>query len=499
MQKTFTILFLLVTSATFAQVAINTTGAVPNASAMLDVSSTNKGLLIPSVSLINTVSASPVTAPATGLLVWNTNASVTGGNGIGFYYWSGSKWQSLLADNSGWKLGGNVGTNPAVHFLGTTDNQPLLLKVNNTQAGKIDHLLQNVFLGADAGIITSTGKQNTFVGDSAGAGNTTGRANSFFGAEAGRKNTTGNSNVFHGYLTGFLNVDGIDNTFTGTASGLTNSSGNYNTFIGSNSGASNATGHNNTILGAFANVSTDNLTNASAIGYGARVSGSNSMVLGSINGVGVGTADVKVGIGTAAPAHKLHVVNNNAEDGGWAEGIVVENISPLANVGEAGISFRNTALPATRQWTMGMNQNPQLAFSYGTNFTGPLTRMAIDTFGNVGIGTIAPEAKLDVNGTAKLGINGTVLTNIIKTTVNVDLDGPAGLIAGASFTTTVTVTNAQPGASVVVSPQFALLGSVVIAHARVSAANTVEIKVTNASEGLSANYAALDVYITVIQ
>ena len=500
MKKVLTMFCLLITSLVYAQVAVNTTGAAAHPSAMLDVSSGNKGLLVPSISLGNTGSTSPVSAPATGLLVWNTNASVTGGNGIGFYYWSGSKWQSLLADNSGWKLGGNAGTNPAIHFLGTSDNQPLLIKVNNTQAGKIDHVLQNVFLGADAGINnTPTGRQNSFVGDSAGVGNTTGRANSFFGREAGRNNTTGNSNAFYGYLTGQLNEDGLDNTFIGTASGLTNTSGNYNTFIGSNTGVASATGHNNTMLGAFANVSADNLTNASAIGYGARVAASNSMVLGSINGVGIGTADVKVGIGTTAPANKLHVVNNNAQDGGWADGIVIENTSPLATVGEAGLSFRNAALPATRQWTVGMNQNPQLAFSYGTNFTGPLTRMAIDTFGNVGVGTIAPEAKFDVNGTAKLGTNGTVLTNIIKTTVNVDLDGSGGLLAGASFTTFVTVPNAQPGASVLISPQFALIGSEVISYARVSTANTVEIKVTNASEGFSVNHAAMDVYITLIQ
>lgn len=38
---------------------------------------------------------------------------------------------------SGWSLTGNAGTSPASNFLGTTDNQPLVLKVNGFQALKL--------------------------------------------------------------------------------------------------------------------------------------------------------------------------------------------------------------------------------------------------------------------------------------------------------------------------------------------------------------------------
>src|SRR5688572_20595783 len=37
-----------------------------------------------------------------------------------------------------WKLLGNGGTDPALNFLGTTDNQPLNLRVNNTHAFRIE-------------------------------------------------------------------------------------------------------------------------------------------------------------------------------------------------------------------------------------------------------------------------------------------------------------------------------------------------------------------------
>jgi hypothetical protein len=131
-------------------VGINTTGAAPHASAMLDVDATNRGLLIPRVSLTDVTVASPVTSPATGLLVYNTNAAVTGGNGTGFYYWTGTQWSRLDNSNSAdWRLTGNSGTNPATNFLGTTDNQPLVIRTNNTER-------MRVTTGGSVGIGTNT-------------------------------------------------------------------------------------------------------------------------------------------------------------------------------------------------------------------------------------------------------------------------------------------------------------------------------------------------------
>jgi len=82
----------------YAQVAINTTGANPDASAGLDVSFTNKGLLIPRVALTQTTSASPITSPATSLMVYNT-ATV---NDVtpGYYYWNGSRWVRIAGNGT---------------------------------------------------------------------------------------------------------------------------------------------------------------------------------------------------------------------------------------------------------------------------------------------------------------------------------------------------------------------------------------------------------------
>src|ERR1051326_3086336 len=72
-------------------IAINSTGAAAAASAMLEVGTgapDTKGLLIPRASLSTTTDLMGNASLATGLLVYNSNASMTGG-WIGFWYWGG--------------------------------------------------------------------------------------------------------------------------------------------------------------------------------------------------------------------------------------------------------------------------------------------------------------------------------------------------------------------------------------------------------------------------
>ncbi|HPS84117.1 MAG TPA: hypothetical protein PLA88_07365 [Bacteroidales bacterium] len=73
-------------------VGIGTTS--PAASALLDLTATDKGLLIPRVTLVAAANGTtPVAAPATGLLVFNTGGAMTSG----FYYWDGSQWVQVGA------------------------------------------------------------------------------------------------------------------------------------------------------------------------------------------------------------------------------------------------------------------------------------------------------------------------------------------------------------------------------------------------------------------
>ena len=73
-------------------VGINADGSAPDASAMLDVKSSTKGFLPPRIALTATNSASPVTSPVAGLLVYNTATAGTTPNNVvpGYYYWNGA-------------------------------------------------------------------------------------------------------------------------------------------------------------------------------------------------------------------------------------------------------------------------------------------------------------------------------------------------------------------------------------------------------------------------
>lgn len=89
-------------------VAINTTGNNPDVSAMLDIVSSDKGLLIPRVSLTSTSDNTTVSSPATSLMVYNTNASISGTNadGVGYYFNSGTSlspiWVKLATQALKW-------------------------------------------------------------------------------------------------------------------------------------------------------------------------------------------------------------------------------------------------------------------------------------------------------------------------------------------------------------------------------------------------------------
>lgn len=77
------------------QTGIGTTS--PSPSAKLEVASTNQGFLPPRIALTATNAASPVTSPATGLLVFNTETAGIAPNNVtpGYYYWNGSLWVRL--------------------------------------------------------------------------------------------------------------------------------------------------------------------------------------------------------------------------------------------------------------------------------------------------------------------------------------------------------------------------------------------------------------------
>lgn len=87
-----------------AQVGVNT-GASIATGAAFEVRSTDKGILIPRITLTGTDDITTITpAPSTGLFVYNTTKAGSGSTMVepGFYYYDGSAWRRLF--NEGYTL-----------------------------------------------------------------------------------------------------------------------------------------------------------------------------------------------------------------------------------------------------------------------------------------------------------------------------------------------------------------------------------------------------------
>jgi len=253
---------LLVSNAIAAQTNIfPSTGSAgigtitPNTSSVLDMVSTTQGVLVPRMTQAQ---RNNILSPAVGLLIFQTT------NTPGFYYYSDKGWTALTPKAKGWLLTGNAGTTPGTNFIGTTDAQPLVFKVNNQQTGAIGGPGENTAFGY-LSLTATTGVNNTANGSQALRFNTTGSANTAAGAKALDSNDVGHDNTASGYAA------------------LIKSHGSYNTANGSQALSNNLTGNNNTALGYRADIAGNNLSNATAIGNGTVVQQSNTIKFGNEN------------------------------------------------------------------------------------------------------------------------------------------------------------------------------------------------------------------------
>ncbi|MES1216058.1 MAG: hypothetical protein ABUT20_11120, partial [Bacteroidota bacterium] len=326
-----------------SNVSIGVGTTSPDLSSVMEISSIEKGLLIPRMTQSQ---RDAIASPSLSLLIYQTDGTP------GFYYYNGISWTIIGGSNNNiWSLSGNAGTNPSANFIGTTDNQSLVFKVNNEAAGKIDVANFNLFLGQRAGtnntgntnvalgpeaffsntsgsfntavgvqalFSNTTGGANIAIGQSALGHNTTGTANTAIGvsAIATTSTATGNTAVGHSSLaattTGFQNTaigantlvsntTGANNTVSGNSSLSSNTTGGLNSAYGLAALALNTTGNKNSAFGAQSNVGSNNLTNATAIGANSRSDCSNCLVLGSVNGINSASDNAHVGIGTTNP------------------------------------------------------------------------------------------------------------------------------------------------------------------------------------------------------
>lgn len=281
----------------------------------------------------------------------------------------------------------------------------------------------NTALGNSSMQVNTTGYGNTAVGTATLIANIGGQDNTACGYYALRTNISGNFNAALGQHAGSL-ATGSNNTFLGGRSGYNTSTGGNNVTVGYEAGLTNTTGANNTLLGYQADVSSAALTKATAIGYNAKVAASNSLVLG-----GTGGDAVNVGIGTTTPSAKLHILggsflsaysanpalpfsnsyNDFAAPIGTSEtvGLRIINTSTLATGNTALLGF-NSYNAGGATWGIGAYQNSTsiydndffIGYSNGGVY---YKRFYFKNDGSLGIGTVIPVNRLDVEGSAVIG------------------------------------------------------------------------------------------------
>jgi trimeric autotransporter adhesin len=276
-------LFSIITKS--QSVAINTDGSSANTSAILDVKSTEKGMLVPRMSKAQKLA---ITTPANGLLIYQNTP-----DSVGFYYYDGTNWIWLQNANAGWGIDGNNNINNT-NFIGTINNTPLRFKVFNNNAGFIDSTSQNTALGYNA-LMASTANYNTAFGFDAGKALTTGFSNTIFGNKALLTLTSGAYNIAIGdsamsnavnananTAVGYQALKGLEgqglntfNTAIGYRSQFAQTSAaptfvaSDNTSVGTFALENNVTGNRNVAIGRSAMRLTDSSSGNVAIGHAA--------------------------------------------------------------------------------------------------------------------------------------------------------------------------------------------------------------------------------------
>lgn len=240
----------------------------PDQSAALEISSSNKGLLTPRMSLHQ---RNAIQNPAQGLMVYQTDML------SGFYFYDGKEWKPMtsetkansVADAFNWGLTGNAGTNPfavsGANYIGTSDNVPLAFRVNAEPAGIIGTpsgtYSQSAFYGYNSGKAITSGIANVGLGYRTLAATTTGSYNLGLGVQSLLSNTTGASNLSMGTNSMFNNTTGSNNAAIGANALEYNVSGNFNVAIGEGALKFSTNSDNNVAIGRFAGQNSQGYSN----------------------------------------------------------------------------------------------------------------------------------------------------------------------------------------------------------------------------------------------
>lgn len=445
MKSTFiTIAAILIGFTAKSQVAINTAQAAPDSSAILDVSSTTKGILIPR---LTTTQRSNIAAPALSLLVFDTDLK-----------------KFVFKSDTGWVI---MATSPEVasKIVDADANTKVEVEKNSNEnkirftLNGVEHFVMNrgtievnntggaTYIGKEAGINENydAATNNVGIGKQALKASVSGFNNVAVGSRALWSNAGGNDNVAVG-TDALRSNDQAANTAIGTLAGAENN-GNGNVFVGNGAGQnelgndklyiSNSNTTTPLIKGDFATkkvIINDSLeakniklTNGAINGHvlqsdangkatwvnpstlpvsiveqDPKIISSTTNTVSKWNGTHLVDGQItdsgtNVGIGVTNPTVKLDVAGSIKASGGIILDTAGLNNSDAVNILRFGSATSGEGIGSSRQIT---NNNRGLDL-----YTDHEPRLSIANWGGVGIGTLFPANKLDVNGNLAIGAN----------------------------------------------------------------------------------------------
>ena len=354
-----------------------------------------------------------------------------------------------------WQLAGNAGTNPSTNFIGTTDAQALVLKVNSTQVGRFE---QNALaLGISATTANSTHSYafgstatigfNKINAYAFGSGATVNASNSFSIGNSAVTNGSGSFAIGNAAAANNTNSLAIGDSATtaysvtdAIAIGTNAAANSSNTIsIGGNSAAASKTQANAPSAIALGNNALSNSTNAIAMGTGAYVgynltnpiaigvaastNGNNGVAIG--NGATISFVSNATALGAAAS-----VTANNSTAVGYNTIVTKPNalvLGDLTNTSLAvGIGSENFS---------GTNREKLLVeagASGGTNYQNVIVGKGnTNSYAQLNIQNISngSAASSDVVATAD---NGSETANYIDMGINSSAYSATGILGGAN-------------------------------------------------------------------
>ncbi|MGG9971992.1 hypothetical protein ACQ33O_09390 [Ferruginibacter sp. SUN002] len=267
----FILLLVFFCSSLFAQVKIGAPGA-PVSSAVLELSSTDKGLLIPQMT---NAERDLIVSPATGLMIYQTD------NTAGFYYYSGTKWYSFSpASDIALPL-----------YKYQSEQSATLLSLTNTSDKGVEGAIQGISDSKDDNATAITGILSS---NSPGA---------FSSAIRGINNGTGSTGigVWGSQAGGGWGVYASSNSGSGLyATSVSGPAGSF--FINTNTNASNAIEATTNGLGGAGNFSNTNSSNTNANVFKVSTNGSGNNLNSQLGNASFFTVNNTLSVGAAVRA-----------------------------------------------------------------------------------------------------------------------------------------------------------------------------------------------------